>query len=539
MTVCTRTQTQDTPMPLRRPRRPPLFLVPVVWTLGLGAWGLSRERSMWRDEAVTWEVARRSTGDILRLLEHGDVVHGVHYLFMHGLFMAFGPGLGTLRLPSVLATAVAAGCVTVLGQRLGGTGTGARTGAGSGARIGLVAGLLLGLLPAVQFQLQEGRSFALVAAGAAVATLLLVRELGRPEPRRGPWLAYGTTVLLCGLLNWLSLLLLAAHLVTLLWVRPGRAVWRGWAAVAGVAVVGVAPLVRYSQGQSGQIDWIPPLTPGKLIGPAVLLVIGALGALASRGAGPAGGAAEAAGAAGAAEAAEAAGAAGARSSLGPDSGRRGLSVAAVGLPLLAVPQLGLIGLSLVRPVFQERYVLFSQLGLALLLGALADAAVRAVRPRHPRAARWLTPAVLTAAGLALLPGALAARTPAARVDDVLSAADEVRRVARDGDGVVYVPAARRDTGLVSPDAFTGLTDLALATSPTRSATLKGVEASPARIRAAMLARRRIVLVTDAGPRGGAAGERDRVKYAVLERYFTPLSDTETRGRRVTLYERVA
>ena len=46
----------------------PLRLVPFVWTLALGLWGLSRQHSVWRDEAATWQVAQRSTGDIWQML---------------------------------------------------------------------------------------------------------------------------------------------------------------------------------------------------------------------------------------------------------------------------------------------------------------------------------------------------------------------------------------------------------------------------------------------------------------------------------------
>src|SRR5688572_22233937 len=104
-----------------RPRlRLPIWSIPVLWTLALGLWGLSREHSVWRDEAATWQVARRSTVDIWHMLEQVDVVHGLYYLLMHGVFELFGPGTTTLRLPSVLATAVAAACVTVIGRRLAG-----------------------------------------------------------------------------------------------------------------------------------------------------------------------------------------------------------------------------------------------------------------------------------------------------------------------------------------------------------------------------------------------------------------------------------
>jgi mannosyltransferase len=90
-----------------------------------------------------------------------------------------------------------------------------------------------------------------------------------------------------------------------------------------------------------------------LIGPAIVLAIGALGALLDP----------------------------------PRAGR--LSLAAVALPLLAVPQIGLIGLSLAKPLFLDRYVLFSMLGLALLIGAALGAVTRVIKPRFPRSSRWL------------------------------------------------------------------------------------------------------------------------------------------------------
>ncbi|MEF3119240.1 glycosyltransferase family 39 protein [Streptomyces chrestomyceticus] len=469
--------------------RPPVWLLPFLWTLALGLWGLSRQHSVWRDEAATWQVAQRSAADIWHMLGNVDVVHGLYYFFMHELFVCFGPSTTVLRLPSVLAMAVAAACLTVIGRRL------------AGIWAGLAAGLAFGLLPAVQFYLQEGRPYALVAAGVAISTLLLVTLLeGRGRPMC--WAAYGATVLVCALLNWLSLLALAAHAATLLWARPQRRMWGRWAVASAAAMAGALPLIWISRGQSGQVSWIPPLTWHMMIGPAVLLAIGGLGAVADR----------------------------------PRSGR--LSVAAVGLPLLALPQISLIGISLVQPLFLDRYILFSMLGLALLIGAGLGAAVRVAAPRFPRASSWLVPAAVIIAVAALLPQSLAKRSPESRVDDVLAAAEDVQQMKQNGGAVLFVPAARRDTKLVSPNAFSGLRDIALATSPDASGTLKGVEATPDQIRASMRTQHRILLVTDAGKVSKpASAERDRVKLAVLKKEFTAVADKQIRGRRVTVYER--
>ncbi|MFI6374091.1 hypothetical protein [Streptomyces sp. NPDC050546] len=468
-----------------------VWLVPMLWTVTLGLWGLSRESSVWRDEAATWQVAQRSTAEICRMLGNVDVVHGSYYLLMHALFECFGPSTTTLRLPSVLATGVAAACVAVIGHRL------------AGVWVGLAGGMTLGLLPAVQFYLQEGRSYALVAAGCGISTLLLVNLLQR-RVRTLYWVAYGTTILLMGLLNWLSLMILAAHLATLLWARSESDIWTRWTTASAAATAGVLPLILFSRGQSAQVSWIPPLTWHMMIGPAVLLAIGGLGALLDR----------------------------------PRAGR--LSVAAVGLPLLAVPHVGLVALSAFQPLFLDRYILYSLLGLALLIGSVVGSVTEAVRFRRPRAARWILPAVVTAAVITLLPQSLTKRSPASRVDDVMAIASDVRRLKGTQSAVLFIPSARRDTKSVSPSAFAGLRDIALEMSPEQSGTLKGLEASPSHIRTEMLAQRRILLVTDAPQVARPVkAARDRMKTAVLKKHFRPVADEQVRGRRVTVYERLA
>ncbi|MEU3155641.1 glycosyltransferase family 39 protein [Streptomyces fimicarius] len=461
----------------------------MVWAFSFGLWGISRQSSVWRDEAATWQVAQRSTAEIWRMLGNVDVVHGCYYLFMHGLFELFGPSVITLRIPSVLAVGVAASCVAVIGRRL------------AGGWAGLAGGLAFVLLPAVQFYLQEGRPYALVAAGAGVSTLLLV-ILVQERARPACWAVYGSTIFLCGLLNWLSLMILLAHLATLIWSRAGRRVWARWAVASGVAVAGVLPLILFSREQSAQVSWIPPLTWHMLIGPAVLLLIGCVAILADR----------------------------------PKVGQ--LSMVTVGLPLLAVPQIGLVGLSLIQPIFLDRYILFSLLGLALLIGGSINAAVLASRKIFPWLSNWILPGAIIVATLALLPQVLAKKSPASRVDDVLMVASDVRRMKGSGDAVLFIPSARRDTQSVSPDAFVGLQDIALAETPEMSGTLKGVEKEPGQIRDVMLTHQRIMLVTDAANVARpVTANRDRVKMSVLEKYFTVVADEQVRGRRVTVYVR--
>ncbi|WHX24262.1 glycosyltransferase family 39 protein [Streptomyces malaysiensis subsp. malaysiensis] len=138
--------------------------------LWLGLWGLDRG-TMWRDESATYQMARRTLPQIRDALGTVDAVHGLYYVLMHPL-LALHPSEVTLRLPSVLAAVATTALVAALGCRL------------ARPRVGLWAGLLYAATPVVTHYAQEGRSYALVAAGAAWATYLLVPAAGL-GPRTG------------------------------------------------------------------------------------------------------------------------------------------------------------------------------------------------------------------------------------------------------------------------------------------------------------------------------------------------------------------
>ncbi|MER6953725.1 glycosyltransferase family 39 protein [Streptomyces sp. NPDC000618] len=502
-TVSTGTRPRP-PVPPRVARRPGpgpgravTAAVPAGLVLVLGLWGITRQDSMWRDEAATWQVAHRSLPEIWRMLGTVDVVHGLYYAVMHLLFEVFGDSLLTLRAPSVVAMAAAAALTADLGARL------------AGRWSGLGAGLAVALLPLCQVFAQEGRPYAMVTATVACATWLLVAAMRRPRART--WSGYAVAVLLGALLNWFSLLALAAHAVTVAVARPHRAVRAGWLLAAGAAVLGALPLILASRGQSRQVSWIPPVSPGTL-------AVVAAGVLAAGGCALLRGAREPA-----------------RAHLVP-AGR--LSPAAVAVPLCVLPQVTLLVVSLtVQPLYVGRYVLFSHLGLALLLGvASATLAGRVSFRLRLRPAVALT-LVTALAFLALLPVELDVRAADSRVDDVLTAADVVAAVRGPGGAVVFIPSARRDTATVTPGAFHGLRDIALVHSPAAAGTLHGLEADPAAIARALLREKRVIVVGDAVQRP-ARNARDRAKRRVLREHFTERSTTVRRGRSVTVYERV-
>ena len=310
------------------------MVVPVVVMLALGLWGLDRG-GMWGDEGVTFLVGRRTVPQIWHLLHGVDAVHGLYYLLMHAV-LAVHPGEVTLRLPSVCGAAATAGLVAALGVRL------------ARPRVGLWAGLLYAITPLTGHYAQEGRSYALVAAGVAWATLLLVRAL---EERPGrSWWPYGAVLAVTFLLHEFAVLVLCAHALTLAAARVRREVWLGWGRAAGVALGALFPLAWVSQHQSAQVAWlrIPDwdtterlardflaVTPtGIVFWTSLLLIL-----------------------------------------LGLGSGR----LASVALPLLLVPPVLLLTVSQFRPLFHERYVLYALAGAPLLVAAGADRVVGAVR----------------------------------------------------------------------------------------------------------------------------------------------------------------
>ncbi|MGW2210432.1 glycosyltransferase family 39 protein [Streptomyces sp. NPDC001781] len=318
----------DTPTrDLERPPAPPRVptgrtwappLVPASLATALGLWGITRHGSMWRDESVTYQVAHRSLGDLLALLDRIDAVHGLYYLLIHGVFALWDGGLLALRLPSVPATALAAAGVGALGTRL------------AGPRTGVLAGVLFALLPATQHYAQEGRSYALVTAGVVWATYLFLRGLG--STARGWWVGYGVLLAVACWVHEFAALVLFAHAVTL---RLLGAPWRRWGVAAAGVLVAVAPLAVISAPQAGrQLGWLG--RPGPAVWLA-FLAVSAAGVLLSR---------------------------------VPSLSDR--TVTALAVPLLTVPPGLLMTASLIQPWYVDRYVLYALAGPALLAGLALD-----------------------------------------------------------------------------------------------------------------------------------------------------------------------
>ncbi|MEU9337254.1 glycosyltransferase family 39 protein [Streptomyces sp. NPDC048290] len=476
-------RTVTPPVPARRRPAPSraravVVLAPLALTLALGLWGIRRNDTMWGDESVTYQLAHRDLAQIWLTAQHIDLVHALYYTVMHGIFGLFGGGLLTLRLPSVLAMSVAASGVGLLGLRL------------VGPRAGLMAGLVFALLPQVQKYAQEGRSYAMVCALVTWATYVLVVSV--PHRARWRWAVYGCTMLLACLLHEFAVLALVAHGVTLVVSRVPRPVLKAWSVTAAGVVAGLLPLVIHSVGQSGQVAWIggPVRLPALLV-TTILAVACALAPLGAR---------------------------------GP------VRLPALAVPIVVLPGLLLLVASLVKPLFVDRYVLYSGIGIALLLGAWWDYFLR--RRRCSRTA-WIAAVAVLAA---LVPPSLALRTPESRSNDVTAIAAAVREEGRPGDGLLFLAGEHRILTAAHPEDTRHLTDLALAQDAVASNTLAGVELPAEDIAARMLTFDRIVVVRVARLRT-LTGPQEEAKTRTLRRSFREDGTTHVNGARITVYVR--
>ncbi|MGW3459166.1 glycosyltransferase family 39 protein [Streptomyces olivaceoviridis] len=474
--------------------------VPALVMLALGLWGLDRG-GMWRDEAVSFQVGRRTVPRIWLLLHDVDAVHGLYYLLLRPV-LAVHPGEVALRLPSVCAATVTAGLVAALGARL------------ARPRVGLWAGLLYAVAPMAGHYAQEGRSYALVAAGATAATLLFVRAV-----RDGSWWPYGAVLGLTCWLHEFAVLLLLAHAVSLALARAGARVWRGWGSAAAAVVAALVPMVVVSRGQSGQLAWLRTPTADtaerllrRFLGPTdevfwvclALAVVGLVGLV----------------------------------------GRRGEPTCAqVALPLVVVPPVVLMLASQFSPLYVDRYVLYALSGAPLLVASGAERVAGAVGRRPLLQSPSVPLAGVLAIALSLLhqfPLLQEDRDPRSRPDDLGAVSRAVARKVEPGDPVLFLPASTRNVALTYPGAFRGTRDVALVAGAAGSGTLYGREAGPAEVRRRLARVDRVWVVADrkllAG-RGAPGSPVERAKTDVLGREFLVQDEAVRGGVTVRLYVR--
>ncbi|WP_169951919.1 glycosyltransferase family 39 protein [Microbispora sp. H11081] len=489
-------------------------VVPAVVALAAGLCNLGGPPP-WRDEAATISAAGRTLPELAHLLQSVDAVHGLYYLVAHVVADLSGTGEVALRLPSVVAGALAAAGTGALGRALG------------SPRAGLYGGVLLALMPIFSRYVQEARPYSLAAAAAVGATLLLLRLVR--SPTSGVLAAYAAALTVLGYLNLFAFLVAAAHGVALI---LSRGPLLRWACAATPALAAVAPLAWLGSRQSEQVDWISPPDASD-VGRLAVELFGDLGGATGPGVAPLTWGLAIFGLAGAAVA----GVRGARAARGADEptarhtpeppaeapahapGGHGALVRLT-LPWLLVPALVLLTISWTgHPVYVFRYVFCCVPAAALLAGA----GLAALPPGLAAAvlAAWL--------GLSV-PGQFATRGPDGRQDDPRPVMALLAAEARPGDGVLFVPAKVRKYTMVYPSVFGRLSDVALALSPERDGSFPGRETGPRALAARLDGLRTLWVVGHTGRHTMPARRR-----ALVARSFTPAGHWTFRGLFVARY----
>ncbi|WP_157518600.1 hypothetical protein [Herbidospora mongoliensis] len=440
-------------------------VVVFVMAVAMGMWGLDRG-SMWQDEATTYAIASRPLGDLFATLGNVDAVHGLYYLIVHAVLQFPGDPEVLIRLPSVLATGLAALAVAGAARLMGGS--------------GLAAGAAYALLPVVSHYAQEGRSPALVCAAVAWAVYALVRR---------SWVMYAVAVTVAAYLNLTALLVLVAFAV------PGLMInWRRWAIASTAAVVAAVPLILVAYPQSAQVARLTAPTwadAGDLVSgfAGVTVVLAVLGSL------------------------------------------RGGPLRVVALPLAVVPPALLLLLSQVKPYYEERYVLYAVIGLALLIGSAVDGIARLARPllAVPAAALLMALTMLPA-----MPAQAETRRLDSRRDDPAAIAELMGRLALPGDTVVYLPSIRRLVAQAYPAEFANLRDVALLETGSASGTLAGRERPAHEIRLGD----RVWTVSRSYPKpADLDSEQDQAKQLILRYHYKKGPIYRELGYAIRLYVR--
>jgi mannosyltransferase len=495
--------------------------------LVLGWWGIARDNSMGNDEVATRWAALLPLRELVHLLSNVDAVHGLYYLLMHG-WVVLGSSPVALRIPSVIAMAVAAVLITIIGGRLTGSGW-----------AGLFAGLIMTAAPSSSFYAQTARSYAMVFACVLGSTLALMHAMeaeaaGRASRHR--WLVYAGLVALGGYLNEMSLLVLAAHAVTVLLARYGQPTVERWLWAAGGGAVLVAPLVLLSIKEHAALGWVSPpgLTDLRVLGQdyfgaetvaAGLVAICAVVALLP----PPGTWRWLPG-----------GAKQPRAEPGPPwwhSG--GVSLPSVAAPLLVLPAaILMIESILLRPLYVDRYVLYGEAGAALLVGAglhrigrwAGDASGR-------RALVWLPGVIVCLCVLVLqLAPQHSARRPGSRKYDYGGPSRYVGANARPGDGILFFGKFYRKAKLGYPGDFTDTSDFAQAASPLQAGNFQGRD-RPADVTLPLMLGYRRIWVFGARPSLRRPEAALRAEGTVLLRRYTLIAQRQFHGILVTLWQR--
>jgi mannosyltransferase len=168
-------------------------------------------KSLWLDEAVSVEIARLHWPDFFLILWHREANMAAYYLVLR-FWLLLGDSEGFVRGLSLLFSVATVPILYFVGARL------------FGRTAGLLAAWLLAINAYHVRYAQEARGYAMVVFFAAVATLLLVRNVQDPLGAR--WGAYTAACVLAVYAHFYGGLVVLAHVASLAGLRRSDVPWR-------------------------------------------------------------------------------------------------------------------------------------------------------------------------------------------------------------------------------------------------------------------------------------------------------------------------
>jgi mannosyltransferase len=223
------------------PRRSRLALGAIVALAAVLRFSTLGDQSFWRDEASTALAMGGGLGDLLSRVADTEGMPPLYFVLAWLWSKAFGVDEAGLRSLSALIGTATVPVAWLLGRRL------------AGERAGLIAALLTATSPFLVWYSQEARSYALLVALCALATLAFVHAL---ESRRArPALLWGVAAAAALATHYFAAFLVAPQAVVLLWhAAAGRRAALGGVAIATAAGLALAPLALAQR--DGRVDWV-------------------------------------------------------------------------------------------------------------------------------------------------------------------------------------------------------------------------------------------------------------------------------------------
>jgi mannosyltransferase len=472
-----------------------VWLVPALVAFGVGWWGILRV-GISRDESATIDISTRSLPQIWRMVQHADAVHALYYGILHFWTEAFGISLLSIRLPSLIGTAIAAAALAVLGRML------------VSPWAGFAAGLLYACSPEISSFAHDARSYGMDSA--LVVALVIVFVYALRSRRRRPWIGYALMLLVTVVAHLFTLLIVPAQGITVLWYAWTRRDWlplRRWLVSTAVALAALSPFLSRAISQGGTASWIPPLTRHAvalfaadlaggvyLIGPVIVLSACAIGIRRQ-----------------------------------PPGDGDTPSVVKIALPWLAVPPALLFAYSIHVPLYVFRYLLYCLPALNLLTAAGMQ-----------RLNRVLRVVVLLALIAATIPLQLAVRDRNIGANDFGGEAAYISAAKRPGDALVFLVPTQRELASSDRPAYAGLDDIAEAQTPAQAANFSGTDVPTGVLRQRLGAVDRVWAVKYWVSKAGrpAAHVVENRRYALLKAAgLRWVSTRRFRGGAILLFQR--